>query len=369
MTTQRDYYDVLGVDKNADLKTIKKAFHKLALKYHPDRNKSPDAEERFKEIATAYGILSDTKKRAEYDTRGFSGVENYSYDDLFGGMDLGDIFGGFGADSNLTSSFGGGGLFDHFFHRRPQDRLKGNDLHIRTEVSLEKILHGGEEIIHFYRPIICNVCKGTGAKVGTTPRTCQECHGSGKKVINRKQQQEQGSINFQQITVCPKCLGQGTFIDEPCKSCRGKGQVDKKESIKVKIPMGAEDRMSLRVAQHGLPSTQPGGPPGDLYIQLFTAPDTRFERIGSDLWRNETLHVADAVLGTNIRVPSLENDIEVHVPAGTQPDTVLRLKGKGLPAYNSDILGDLKIRINVHLPEKLSRKEQKLFETLRELEK
>jgi len=369
MTAQKDYYEILGIDKNADLKTIKSAFHKLALKYHPDRNKSPDAEERFKEIATAYGVLSDPKKRAEYDTKGFSGVENYSYEDLFGGLDLGDIFGGFGVESDLSTGFGGGGLFDRFFHRHPQDTFKGRDIYVQTEVSLEKILHGGEEIIHYSRPMTCSDCKGTGAKPGTTPRTCEECQGSGKKVISRKQQQEQGAINFQQITVCPKCFGQGTFIDEPCKSCRGKGQVEKKESIKLKIPIGAEDRMSLRVAQHGLPSPQPGGPPGDLFVQLFTVPDARFERIGSDLWRNETLHVADAVLGTTLIIPTLEKDIEVHVPAGTQPDTVLRLKGKGLPVYNSDIFGDLKIRINVHLPEKLTDKEKKLFETLRELDK
>jgi len=369
MATQRDYYEILGVEKNADLKTIKNAFRKLALKYHPDRNKSADAEERFKEIAKAYGVLSDKKKRAQYDARGFSGVENYSYEDLFGGMDLGDIFGGLGGESGLTSGFGGGGLFDRFFHRHPTETLKGNDLHTKLKVPLETVLRGGEELVRFSRPITCHDCKGTGAKPGTKPRTCQECNGTGKKVINRQQQQEKGTINFQQITVCPKCFGQGTFIDSPCKSCRGRGQTEKSESIKLKIPRGAEEGMSLRIPEHGLPSTQANGPPGDLYVQLITAPDKRFERIGHDLWRNETLNVADAVLGTRIRVPTLEKDIEVNIPPGTQPDTILRLKNKGLPCYNNDSLGDLKIRINVHLPEKLSDKEKVLFEKLRELEK
>jgi len=367
MVAQRDYYEVLGVDKNADTKTVKTAFRKLALKYHPDRNKSPDAEEKFKEIAEAYAVLSDPKKRTEYDSGGFAGVEGYSYEDLFSGIDFGDIFSDFGGDSGFGLNFGGGGIFDRFFHRQPRGPVRGGDLQVNALISLENILHGAEEIVHFARPVSCPECKGSGAKAGTSPRKCEACDGTGKKVTTRQQQKDKGTISFQQISVCPVCRGHGTFIDQPCQECHGHGQIEKEETLKVKIPKGAEEGMSLRVKGHGMPSSETGGLTGDLYVHLNSAPDNRFQRMGKDLWRSETISVADAVLGTHLTIPSLEKDIDVTVPQGTQPDMVLRLKGKGLPDFNTGILGDINIRIRVHIPEKLSRKEKKLYEQLRDI--
>lgn len=364
MAAKRDYYEVLGIDKDVDKKAVKTAFRRLALKYHPDRNKSPDAEAKFKEIAEAYAVLSDKKKRAEYDSGGFAGVEGYSYEDLFSGIDFGDIFSDFGGDLGFGLNVGGGGIFDRFFHRQPRGPVRGGDLQVSVFISLENILHGSEEVVHFSRPITCPDCKGSGAKPGTSPRKCEACDGSGKKVTTRQQQKDKGVFSFQQISICPVCRGHGTFIDHPCPVCHAHGQIDKEETLKIQIPKGAEEGMSLRVTGHGLPSPEAGGIAGDLYVHLNSAPDSRFQRMGKDLWRSETIQVADAVLGTHLQIPGLEQNIDVTVPAGTQPDMVLRLKGKGLPDYNTGVLGDINIRIKVHIPEILSDNEKKLYEQL-----
>ena len=371
MSNRRDYYEILGVAKDADMKSIKDAFHKLALKYHPDKNKSPDAEAKFKDIAVAYAVLSDPKKRAEYDAGGFAGVQGYSTEDLFGGINFADIFGDqFGGlgDLGLGMNFGGGGVFDRLFGHKTHGPERGADLKVNIALPLEMILHGGEEKIHYSRPISCEACHGSGAKPGTSPRKCSACDGTGKKVITRQQQKDKGAFSFQQITVCPVCHGQGTFIDSPCESCHGRGQIEKDESLKIKIPIGAEEGMSLRVAGHGMPASEKGGVPGDLFVHLNSAPDPRFERMGNDLWRTETISVSDAVLGTHIKVPALEKALDVSIPAGTQPDMVLRLRGNGLPDFHTGQRGDINLRIRVHLPEHLSKKEQKLFEQLRALE-
>jgi len=366
MNNNKDYYEVLGLEKTADKKAIKNAFRKLALKYHPDRNKAPEAEEKFKEIAKAYAVLSDDKKRQEYDAGGFAGVKDYSNEDLFKDINLGDLFGGMGGDFGLNNGFGGS-IFDRFFRHAPSGPAKGNDLQMQVLVPLERIYFGGEELIHFKRPVTCSKCRGSGAAPNTAPKTCASCGGSGKKVISRQQNQQQGAVSFQQIITCPDCHGQGKIIEKPCKNCYGKGQIEKEESLKIKIPAGADEGMSLRVANHGLPSPQSGGQPGHLYIRINTLPDKRFERIGKDLWRKEIIEVEDAVLGTHIVVPTFEKKIDVKIPAGTQPDTVLRLKDQGLPAYNENIKGDIKIRIQVHIPEKLSVKQKELFEQLKKL--
>ena len=361
---QRDYYEVLDVARDADAKAIKDAFRQLAMKYHPDRNKSPDAESRFKEIAEAYAILSDPKKRAEYDARGFAGVSGFSAEDLFAGVDFGDIFGdmGFGFD------FGGGGLFGDLFRRRRQPRgpAKGGDLEVRLVVPLETINNGGDETVHFNRPVTCATCNGTGAKPGTEPRTCTACNGSGQQVTTRKESKEQGTISFQQVTTCPVCRGQGTFVDHPCERCHGSGEINQDDKLKVTIPAGIDEGTALRIPGHGLPSHEPGGPPGDLYVLVRSKPDARFERHGADLWRHELLQIPDAVLGTKIMVPTLDGQVEVKVPAGSQPDEVLRLKGKGLPVFGAPMRGDLKIRLQVHIPKKLTSAEKELYTQLRE---
>jgi len=367
VTEQRDYYEVLGVSRDADAKAIKDAFRELALKFHPDRNKSPDAEARFKEIAEAYAIISDPKKRADYDARGFAGVAGFSAEDLFSGIDFGDIFGGMGDIGGM----GGGGMFDSFFrrHRHPAGPAKGNDLEVRLTIPLEKVNTGGEETVHFTRPMTCPTCKGARTKPGTEPRKCETCNGTGQQVITRQETKDKGTISFQQITICPVCHGQGTFIDHPCETCRGRGEVEKDDNLKVTIPAGVEEGTALRIPGHGLPSSDVAGPAGDLYVIVRSKPDPRFERHGADLWRIEIIEVTDAVLGTKLKVPTLDASVEVSIPAGTQPDEVLRLKGKGLPVFGAQMHGDIYIRIQIHIPEKISAEEKELYKQLRQASK
>jgi len=355
-TTQRDYYEVLGVPRQADQKAIKEAFRKLALQYHPDRNKEPGAEERFKEIAEAYAVLSDPRKRAEYDARGHEGVAGFSADDLFGGIDFEEIFGGLGFDL-------GGGLFDRFFRRRRHGPARGADQEVELEIPLERVVTGGEETLRLPREIQCPACHGSGAEPGTSPRVCKTCNGTGQRAVHTRD----GGVSFHQITPCPDCHGQGTLIDKPCHECGGLGRVARIETLTVKIPVGVEEGMALRVAGHGSPSPLPGGSPGDLYVAIRTRPDERFARRGADLWRTETVEVADAVLGTTIEVPTLAGSAKVKVPAGSQPGEILRLRGKGLPQFGGGQHGDLYVSIHVHVPERIGAEERRLYERLRAL--
>jgi molecular chaperone DnaJ len=353
---QRDYYEVLGVQRDADQKTIKDAFRRLALQYHPDRNKEPGAEARFKEIAEAYAVLSDAKKRADYDAGGFAGVAGFSPEDLFAGIDFGDIFGGLGFD------VGGGGLFERLFRRRPSGPPRGANLEVELVVPLERVASGGEETLRLRRPGVCPSCKGTGAKSGTAPKRCEACGGSGQQVST----QRRGGVQLQHITTCGGCRGRGSIIESPCEACRGLGEVVRDEALTVKIPAGVEEDMVLRVPGHGEPSREPRGTPGDLFVVVRTAPDARFERHGADLWRGETVRVPDAVLGASLQVPTLGGAATVKIPPGTQPGAVLRLRGKGLPRFGGG-RGDLYLRIDLRVPDRPTREERRLYERLREL--
>jgi len=358
-TAQRDYYEVLGVGRDADEKSIKDAFRKLAMQYHPDRNKEAGAEERFKEIAEAYAVLSDPQKRAQYDSRGFAGVAGFSREDLFGGINFDDIFGG------LNIGFPHGGLFDTFFGRRTTEPPRGANIEVELTVPLERVLRGGEEKIHYRRPVWCASCRGSGAKPGTKPRECPACDGTGREVKSQRQK----GVMLQQITTCRVCHGEGSIIDQPCPACSGRRQVERDEALTVTIPPGIEEGAALRVPGHGMPGTTHGGTPGDLYVVVKSVPDPRFDRAGATLWRTETIAVPDAALGTAIKVPSLEGDpITVTVPPGTQPETVLRLRGKGLPEFGRSRRGDLMVRLKIHVPEGLGTEERKLYERLRALE-
>ena len=354
MAQPRDYYEVLGVSRDADQKAIKDAFRQLALKYHPDRNKEPGASDRFKEIAQAYAVLSDPKKRAEYDTHGYAGVADFSPEDLFGGINFEDIFGGLGFD------FGGPGLFDRFFRRRAAPR-RGENIEVAIAVPLQRVLTGGEETVHVAHPITCQSCGGSGARAGTNPRNCARCGGTGQLV--RSQRKE--GVSLQQITTCSDCTGRGTIIDTPCPQCAGTGKAARDEVLTVRIPVGVEEGTALRVPGHGLPADKPGLPPGDLFVVVRTADDLRFERHGRDLYRVASVEVVDAVLGTSIDVPTLDGQVSVDVPAGTQPDSMLRLRGKGLPLFGGGSRGDLYIRLQIHVPERLSARQRQLFEQLR----
>jgi molecular chaperone DnaJ len=352
---KRDYYEVLGVARDADQKAIKDAFRELALKYHPDRNKEPGAEERFKEVAEAYAILSDPNKRSEYDMRGHAGVAGFSRDDLFGGINFEDLFG----DTGIGF---GGGLFDRFFGRRAGPR-RGRDTEVVVRVSLDRIVNGGEEPVLLKHARTCTACNGTGAKDGTAWHACAACDGTGQNM----QQKTEGGVFLRQISTCPDCGGRGQLIDEPCSNCTGSGQTADEEILTVQIPVGAEEGMALRVTGHGAASAEPGVPPGDLFVMVRTRPDPRFERRGADLWRTERIKLTDAVLGTELRLPSLEGSIDVQIPPGAQPDSILRLQAKGLPVFGGGSRGDYFIRIEVHVPESLSPEERSLYDRLRDL--
>ncbi len=357
---QRDYYEVLGVPRDADEKALKKAYKRLAMKYHPDRNKDPDAEEKFKEIAKAYAILSDPQKRKMYDAGGMGGVSHFSDEDLFRDMDFGDLFGGFGFGFDSA----GGGIFDRFFRQPKQRQTHGVDLRLRMAVSLERIFTGGRELLRFSRQISCPACHGHGTRTGKPPEACPACQGTGRRVVTSNQESEKGHIQFQRVLTCPACHGRGVVTDDPCAQCGGAGQVEKEESLKITIPAGIEDGGVLRVPGHGLPAEQSGMPPGDLYVEIYTRADPRMQRHGADLWRTERLSVPEAVLGTSLRVPTLNGEVVVTIPPGMQPDEMLRLRGKGLPRYHGEGFGDLILRLEIVIPERLSDEERELYRRL-----
>jgi molecular chaperone DnaJ len=356
---------VLGVARDATGKQIKDAFRTLALKYHPDRNKEPGAEEKFKEIAAAYAVLSDPNKRRAYDARGFAGVAGFSEEDLFRHVDFEDLFGG------LNFDFGGlgfgGGLFDRFFGQRRAGPPRGANVEVELQVRLERVAMGGEESVRYARPVTCDACSGSGAKAGTRPRRCETCQGTGRKTAQSQRREREGEVIVRSISPCPVCRGRGQIIDQPCAKCHGVGQTQTEESLTVNVPVGVEEAMALRVPGHGLPAEEKGGAPGDLFVIVRSAPDPRFERAGADLWREEILAIPEAVLGARRNVPTLDGQVEVTIPQGTQPDAVLRLAGKGLPEFGGRGRGDLYLRLRVAVPQRLSAKERQLYEALREL--
>lgn len=360
-TAQRDYYEVLGLARDAEPKAIKDAFRRLALEFHPDRNKEPGAEQRFKEIAEAYAVLSDPKKRADYDARGFAGVNGVSQQDLFRNINFEDLFGG------LNFDFGAGDLFSGLFGRRRQRKgpQRGANIEAGLRVSLERVANGGDEPVRLSHPASCQACHGTGAKAGTAARSCEACQGTGQ--ITQQQRNDEQHLLIQRTMVCQTCRGRGSIIDHPCPVCQGRGQVEQEESLTVTIPRGVEEGMALRIPGKGMPSPQAGGSPGDLFVVVHSRPDSRFERRGADLLRLQPVSVTDAVLGATLEVPTLGGSASVKIPPGTQPGAVLRLKGKGLPEFGRERHGELYLHIVVQIPEKLSREERQLYQQLRAL--
>lgn len=281
-------------------------------------------------------------------------------EDLFGGIDFDNLFGGLGFDF-------GGGIFERFFggRRHSTGPQRGENLEVLLRIPLERVVSGGEEQVRLERALQCPSCKGSGAKPGTAPRPCAACHGSGREVKSNRQ----GGVTFQRVSTCAACSGRGSFIDEPCGECHGHGQIEQTETLTVKVPVGAEEGMVLRIPGHGLASLVPNGPAGDLFVVVHTLPDPRFERDGDDLWRLQDLRLTDAVLGTELAVPSFDGTakVKVKVPPGTQPDTVLRLRGKGVPHFGGERRGDLLLRLRVVVPEQLSADERRLYEQLRQM--
>ena len=347
---KRDYYDILGVSQNASESDIKKAYRRLAMKYHPDRNPGDtEAETRFKEAKEAYEVLSDAQKRSAYDQFGHAGV-----DPSMGGGGAGG-FGQGGADfSDIFSDvfgdiFGGG--------RGGSRAFRGADLRYRMEVSLEEAVQGVEREIRIPTQVQCKACEGSGAAPGSTPQTCPTCKGHGDVRV------QQGFFSIQQT--CPQCSGSGQIISDPCRECGGRGTVADTKTLNVRIPAGVDNGDRIRLSGEGEPGEQ-GGPPGDLYVEISVRPHTIFTREGADLRCEIPLSVTTAALGGELEVPTLNGRVTLRIPAGTQSGKVFRVRGKGVKPVRGGTPGDLLCRVAVETPVNLTKQQKKLLEELAE---
>jgi len=366
MAEKRDYYEVLGVSKSASAEEIKKAYRKMAIKYHPDKNPGDKAaEEKFKEAAEAYDVLSDPGKRAKYDQFGHSmGPQGFGGAGGFGGFSAGgfsmeDIFSHFG--DIFGDAFEGAGSFGGFGGGRQRKQVnKGADLRIKVKVNLSDIVHGVDKKLKLPRWVACAECNGTGAKDGTAYHTCGTCHGTG--YVSRVQQTMLGAM--QSRVVCPECNGEGKTIDQACPACGGEGIVKKTEVVSFHIPAGVQDGMTLTMRGQGN-AARHGGINGDLLIVIEEERDPNLIRDENDLIYNLMLDFPTATLGGSVEVPLVEGKARLKIPAGTQPGKVLRLRGKGLPQYGTNTTGDLLVNVMVYVPENLTDDERKAVEALK----
>ncbi len=347
MTMKKDYYEVLGVSRDASQEEIKKAFRKLALKYHPDRNKSPEAEEKFKEINEAFSVLGNPEKRRQYDQYGsvgddFSHQGFGNFEDIFGEDIFGDIFG---------------------FRKRRREYDEGVDEAVDLYIDLKDAFFGGEKEVSYTRYVVCKACKGSGAKDNNSIRTCHHCNGTGfiERIITM------GPFRMRNSQECPYCGGRGKIVVEKCNLCKGEGRVRKKEKLYVKIPKGIESGMRIRLAGKGSVSSH-GKRYGDLYVNIVIKEDSLFEREGNDLITTCSISFTQAILGDKVEIKTFEKPIFLKIPKGTQPNTVFRIKGKGMPELNSNRRGDLYIRIEVNIPEKLTKEQERLIKSFQESE-
>jgi molecular chaperone DnaJ len=357
--SKRDYYEILGVDKNASEAEIKKAYRKVAIKFHPDKNPDdPTAEEKFKEAAEAYEVLSNPDKKSRYDQFGHAGVGGAAGGGGFGGggMSMDDIFSHFG--DIFGGAFGGGAGFSGGGGRRRVNR--GTNLRIKVKLTLEEIAKGAEKKVRVNKYINCSTCHGSGAE-GNGRSTCSTCNGTGQvtRVVNSFLGQ------MQTASVCPQCGGEGQIITNKCKSCHGNGIVKGEEVITLNIPAGVSDGMQLSMSGKGNAAAR-GGVPGDLIILIEETPHPELERDGMNLLHDHFVSFSDAALGTTIEVPTLEGKARVKIGPGTQPGKVLRLRGKGLPDVNSYGRGDLLVTINVWVPKNLSPTERETLHKLKQ---
>lgn len=347
----RDYYEVLGVSRTASKEEIKRAFRSLARKYHPDVSQEADADERFKEINEAYTVLSDDQKRAAYDRFGHAGVRGTGGASDFGSMDfsdLADIFGDlFGFGSVRTG------------RRSRSMPRRGADLQSEVVLTFEEAVFGVEKEIEFTRDEVCSRCGGTGAEPGTSPVRCSTCRGTGE--VRQARQTIFGSMV--QVTTCPTCGGKGEVIASPCSTCRGRGLERKTVRKTVAIPAGVDDGTQIRLAGEGQPGSN-GGPNGNLYLLLKVRPHKFFRRKGDDILLELNINVAQAALGAEVEVPTVDGPTMLHIPAGIQSGKMLRLRGKGVPHLRSNGRGDQVIIINVAIPTRLNAEQRKLFEQL-----
>lgn len=344
--SKRDYYEILGVDKNVDEQTLKKAYRRIAMKYHPDRNPDDkDAEDKFKEANEAYEVLSDSQKRAAYDTYGHAGVNQQGGGGGFSGSDFGDIFGDIFGDV-----FGGG----RGRRRGPQP---GANLQYNMTLDLEQAVKGAEIKIDIPTLVSCKTCSGSGGKPGSKVDTCGTCHGSGQVRM------QQGFFAVQQT--CPHCRGRGKVIADPCGSCYGQGVVKEKKTLNVKVPAGVDNGDRIRLSGEG-EASRDGGPNGDLYVEISVRRHALFERDGRDLHCEVPISFADAALGGELEVPTLDGRVKLKIPHETQSGKVFRLRGKGVPSVRGGGVGDMLCHIVVETPVNLTKRQKDLLKELQE---
>lgn len=350
MTKKRDYYEILGVERNAEETEIKARYRKLALQYHPDRNPNdPEAEERFKEASEAYEVLRDPEKRQIYDQFGHEGLQGTGFSG-FGGFE--DIFSSFGDIFDEFFGFGGGG-------RSANRARRGADLRYDLTIGFLEAAFGMETEIDVKKLETCPTCEGSGCSPGTSPQTCQACGGMGQ--IRRSQ----GFFTVR--TTCPQCRGQGTTIAEPCEECRGTGQTERKKRVAVNMPAGVDTGTRLRLSGEGESGVR-GGPPGDLYIFVHVEPHDFFRRENNDVICDVSISFVQAALGDKIDIPTLSGKKTLTIPKGTQPGAVFRFKGEGIPSLRNRSKGDQIIQVMVKTPTGLSKKQEKLLKEFAQLE-
>ncbi len=349
MVVKRDYYEVLGISRDASPEEIKKAFRKLAFQYHPDRNKDAGASDKFKEINEAYEVLSDADKRSAYDRYGHDapGGGQNPFGRGFEGFDMG----GFG--DIFEAFFGGSG------NARRQTVRRGADLRYRVSLTFEEAALGVEKELEISRTEVCEVCHGTRAEPGSTPQRCPTCDGTGE--VRRVQRSIFGQ--FINTAVCSQCQGEGTIVSDPCKNCKGSGYTKQKRKVSVRVPAGVDNDNVVRLSGEGH-AGQRGGPAGNLLVEVVVARHQFYEREGDNVLYQLTVNVAQAALGTEVEVPTLHGPQKVKVPSGSQSGRVFRLKDKGIPHLRSYGKGDQLVVLRVETPEKLSREQKRLFEEL-----
>ncbi|MDI1496046.1 MAG: chaperone protein DnaJ [Cenarchaeum symbiont of Oopsacas minuta] len=351
MSAKRDYYEVLGVTKGADQNEIKSQYRKMALKFHPDRNKSAEAAEHFKEISEAYAVLSDSEKRTLYDQHGHAGVEGrYSSEDIFQGArgNFSDIFG-----DVFRGSGGFGNIFDMFGSSNAQSQ--GRDMLHKVTVTLDDVLCGKKISIDAQKNIACNTCNATGCEPGTAKRACATCNGAGQV----KQTRRMGPASFMTVAPCPKCHGDGQMIDKPCKDCNGSGTKRGNKHIEFDLPKGITDG-DYTVQGEG--EFMPNGMNGDLIVRVTVARHSTFRRDETDIYYDKEISMVHAVLGGETTVPTLDGTKKIKVEPGTQPNTFVKLKSMGLPSLRSNKRGDQHVRLVIKIPDNLSKQQRKLLE-------